>query len=94
MPGTIVAPLSATLGLFLLWLLAAVVVVVLGTAGTALMNSPSTGRVRGGAVLVLLVSILAFPTLWGFFVGSLLMFIGAILGLAWEPPARPPAGTG
>ncbi len=40
---------------------------------------------RTGSVLVLVASILAIPTAWGFFVGSLMMIIGSILGLTWTP---------
>jgi hypothetical protein len=38
---------------------------------------------------VLIISIVAFPTMWGFMIGSLLMFISSILGLTWTPPAQP-----
>ncbi len=43
---------------------------------------------RTGSVLVLIASLLAFPTAWGFFAGSLLMLIGSILGLTWSPVAQ------
>lgn len=60
-------------------------VVGLGTYGAVSMNSSSIDDVRTGATLVLVSSIIAFPTMWGFFVGSLLMFIGSLLGLTWQP---------
>ena len=28
------------------------------------------------------------PAMWGFMMGSLLMFIGSLLGLTWQPPAK------
>gem|GEM_PF-2907106 len=43
----------------------------------------------GAGVLALLLSILALPTLWGFLLGSLLMFVGGILAIVWSPPASP-----
>jgi hypothetical protein len=82
-------PWPSMAGWVLLWLASAVVVVVMGLLGVLMMNSPSVSRVRAGSVIVLLVAIIAFPTLWGLFIGSLLMFIGAILGLVWEPQRLP-----
>lgn len=79
------APLSSQLGVFLLWLATGVVLLVIATAGTALLNAPSPSQVRTGGILVLLSAVLAFPTLWGLFLGSLLMFLGGILALTWEP---------
>lgn len=70
----------------LLWLISAVIVIALGVYGAVLMNSTHVGRVRMGATLVLVASIIAFPTMWGFMIGSLLMFVGSILGLTWLPP--------
>jgi len=71
--------------LSLIWLVSAVIVVVLGVYGALLMNSTHVGRVRMGATLVLIASIIAFPTMWGFMIGSLLMFVGSLLGLTWLP---------
>lgn len=28
------------------------------------------------------------PAMWGFMIGSLLMFIGSLLGSTWQPPAK------
>jgi len=67
-------------------LIAAIIVTALGVYGAVLMNSTNVGRVRTGATLVLIASIIALPTMWGFLVGSLLMFIGSLLGLTWMPP--------
>jgi hypothetical protein len=69
-----------------IWLISAVIVIALGVYGAVLMNSTQVGRVRMGATLVLIASIIAFPTMWGFMIGSLLMFVGSILGLTWVPP--------
>lgn len=70
----------------LIWLISAVIVIALGVYGAVLMNSTQVGRVRMGATLVLVASIIAFPTMWGFMIGSLLMFVGSLLGLTWMPP--------
>lgn len=90
-PGTAPRPLSGQVGIFVLWLVAAAAILLLGAAGTSLLNGVDPGRVRLGALLVLAVAMLAFPTLWGLFVGSLLMFVGALLGLAWTPSGPSPA---
>jgi len=72
--------------LSLIWLVSAVIVISLGVYGAVLMNSIHVARVRTGATLVLIASIIAFPTMWGFMIGSLLMFVGSLLGLTWLPP--------
>lgn len=90
-PGTAARPLSGLVGIFVLWLVAAAALLLLGAAATSMLNSPDPGRVRLGSLLVLAVAVLAFPTLWGLFVGSLLMFVGALLGLAWTPSGPSPA---
>ncbi len=63
-----------------------IAVVGLGAYGAISMNSSSIDNVRTGATLVLVASVIAFPTMWGFFIGSLLMFVGSLLGLTWQPP--------
>ncbi|MFQ5837650.1 MAG: hypothetical protein ACE5HJ_02570 [Thermoplasmata archaeon] len=83
-PGFMVAMLTW----FLLWVVAGLIIVALGVVGVSMMNSASVDRVRVGSVIILLVAILGFPTFWGFVIGSLLMFVGAILGLVWQPPHR------
>jgi hypothetical protein len=77
--------MSAFLGWILLWFVSGVLILFLGFVGVVMMNSPAPDRVRAGSIIVLLIAILAFPTFWGFFIGSLLMFAGAILGLVWQP---------
>ena len=64
-----------------LWLVVAVVAVALGILGVVWMNSNSIGRVRNGSVLVLIAAVVAFPMMWGFWIGSVLMFVGAVMGL-------------
>jgi hypothetical protein len=54
--------------------------------GASMMNSCSIGRVRAGAALVLVFSIISwFGAFGGFFFGFLLGLIGAIMGLTWHP---------
>jgi hypothetical protein len=62
-----------------------IAVVGLGAYGAISMNSSDIDNIRTGATLVLVSSVIAFPTMWGFFIGSLLMFIGSLLGLTWQP---------
>jgi len=64
--------------------------------GAVWINSGEKGKVRNGAILVLIFSILSwFGGAGGFFIGFLLGLIGAILGLTWNPPTMtstaPPA---
>ncbi|MDG7008278.1 MAG: hypothetical protein JRN06_08530 [Nitrososphaerota archaeon] len=65
--------------------LLAAVVIALGVLGVIWMNGTNVSKVRTGSVLVLVASIIAFPTMFGFMIGSLLMLIGSILGLVWQP---------
>ena len=58
--------------------------ITLGVLGVLWMNAANLSRIRTGSVLVLIASIIAFPTMWGFMIGSLLMLIGSILGLTWQ----------
>ena len=61
------------------------VVIILGVIGVLWLNTTELMKVRAGATLVLIASLLAFPTMFGFAIGSMLMFIGSILGLTWRP---------
>jgi len=70
----------------IIWVISAIAVTALGIYGAVLMNTTNVGRVRMGATLVLVASIIALPTMWGFMIGSLLMFVGSLLGLTWTPP--------
>ncbi len=66
----------------------AVLVIALGLLGVIWLNTSDPGKIRSGATLVLITSIIAFPTMFGFIIGSLLMFIGGLIGLTWYPPRR------
>ncbi|MCP8309450.1 MAG: hypothetical protein H3Z54_12295 [archaeon] len=83
MPGIMFGPMFGYWGIF--WLILAIPIIAIGLYGALLMNSSNLSRVRTGSTLVLIASILAFPVMWGFIIGSLLMFIGSILGLTWQP---------
>jgi len=59
--------------------------IALGVLGVLWMNTANMSKVQTGSVFVLIASIIAFPTMFGFMIGSLLMLIGSILGLTWQP---------
>jgi hypothetical protein len=60
---------------------------ILTLVGAIMMNSEDKGKVRTGAILVLIFSILSwFGAAGGIFIGFLLGLIGSILGLTWNPP--------
>ena len=69
---------------------------ILVLVGAIMMNSEDKNKVRTGAVLVLIFSILSwFGAAGGLFIGFLLGLIGSILGLTWNPsrfesPPPPP----
>lgn len=65
-----------------------VVVIALGVVGVLWMNSVDITRVRTGATLVLIASIIALSTMFGFGIGALLMLVGGILGLTWQPSPK------
>jgi hypothetical protein len=65
----------------LIWLVAASVIFVLSLYALLLMNSNNLNSVRTGAILLLIMAIVAFPTMWGLLIGSALMFAGAIIAL-------------
>src|SRR5437899_6917235 len=60
-------------------------VVLLGSI--MLYNKPQSHTMWG--VIILVLSIVAFPSIWGFGIGSLLAFIGAILALVYKPSMGP-----
>ncbi len=62
------------------WLGFGVVALALGATSVYLLGKDKPD-VTLGSVLALLGAVLAFPLMWGFMVGSLLMFVGAIVGL-------------
>ncbi len=63
------------------------VVLVLGAIGVAMMGSDQPERSRIGAVLTIVAAVIAFPTMFGLIVGSLLMLIGGVLGLVELRPS-------
>lgn len=72
-------------GWFPIFVIFAAAVIALGVLGALWMNTSSLSKVRTGSILVLVAAIIAFPTMFGFMIGSLLMFVGSILGLTWQP---------
>ena len=59
---------------------------ILTLIGAVMINSGEPGKVKTGAILVLIFSIISwFGAAGGFFIGFLLGLIGAILGLTWKP---------
>ena len=77
------------------WMWIPMLAVTLGVAvvGVFMMSRSEVSSFRTGSVLVLIASLLAFPTAWGFFAGSLLMLIGSILGLTWSPVSQKISGN-
>lgn len=73
-------------GIGVVWIAIAAVVLGLAVYGLKLVASVDPHNVRQGSIMLLVVSIVAFPTMWGLFIGSLLMFIAGVMGLTWEPP--------
>jgi len=71
------------IALFLIIYIAAII--ILGAVGLSLLNSSDISKVRNGSILIIIAGIIALPTMLGFFIGSLLMVIGGILGLVWQP---------
>lgn len=63
----------------------AVVAVAFGSLGVLLMKNEDLSRVRTGSTLVLVASIITFSSIYAFMLGSLLMLLGGIIGLTWQP---------
>lgn len=69
---------------------------IIALVGAIMMNSTDKNKVRTGAILVLIFSILSWiGAAGGIFIGFLLGLIGSILGLTWNPsryePPPPPS---
>jgi hypothetical protein len=60
-------------------------IVILGSV--MLYQKPESHTMWG--VIILIMSIIDLPGFWGFFIGSLLAFIGAILALVYKPMMGP-----
>ncbi len=69
------------------WMIAAAVTLILGVLGVIWMNSPALSKVRVGSVLVLLAAVAAAPMMWGLWIGSILMVVGAVMGCPRLPEA-------
>lgn len=67
------------------FLLIGVIFLGLGVAGIAFLNAGRKPEVTLGGLLLIISSVFGFPTLFGFFIGSALMFIGGIMALLWYP---------
>jgi hypothetical protein len=74
-----------------IWVPFIIVSIAVAALGVFMMNSSRLGDVRIGSVLVLVAAVLAFPTAFGFVVGSLLLIVGGVLGLIWMPARTSPA---
>lgn len=61
------------------------IALVLGIAGIWLLSGGEKEKATAGSVFIIAGSVMAFPTMFGFIVGSLLMLIGGIMGLTLEP---------
>ncbi|MEM0097320.1 MAG: hypothetical protein QXY52_00740 [Conexivisphaerales archaeon] len=59
--------------------------IIIGAVSIAFLNTGKKGRVAMGGILLIISSVFAFPTLFGFFIGSVLMFVGGILAIVWAP---------
>ena len=83
-PGRPAIGIAGNVG-FSVWLLLAAVIIGLAIYGSLLMNSSNQTKVRGGSVAIMISSLLSSLIGWNFIVGSLLMFTGGFLGIAWSP---------
>ncbi len=62
-----------------------IVVIMVGISGICFMSKGFRNDVFIGSILEIVASIFAYPTLFGFFIGSFLMFVAGILGFFWIP---------
>ncbi len=69
----------------LVWLIIGGAIVAFSIYGLKLMNSANPSSIHSGAVLLLILAIIAFPTMWGLLIGSALMFAAAIISLSQHP---------
>ncbi len=70
------------------WIPILAITLTISGIGLFMMNGVGVDSVRTGSILVLVGAVLAFPTVWGFIAGSLLMLVGGIIGLTWSPDAK------
>ncbi|MGC9192104.1 MAG: hypothetical protein ACP5GT_05630 [Conexivisphaera sp.] len=67
--------------IFPVWFILSVAVLAIGGIGLSIAGSEDRSKAKTGYVLLILFSIVAFPILWGFVIGSILSFVGGIVGL-------------
>ncbi|MEM3383061.1 MAG: hypothetical protein QXL52_04540 [Nitrososphaerales archaeon] len=77
-------------GLFLIIGVVAIVLGVLTLVGAFMMNTSNKNKVKTGAILVLIFSIISLIVGGGFIIGFILCLVGSILGLTWKPTEAPP----
>jgi hypothetical protein len=58
-----------------------VISIALSLIGLYIMNRSNLRKVRTGSALVLLASVIAFPTMFDLLFGPFIVFVGSILGL-------------
>ena len=61
------------------WLISIALVGVLGISGLVLMRSSSRTRIVTGSIVMIIAAALAFPTMWGFGLGSIFMVAGGVI---------------
>jgi hypothetical protein len=81
-------PFGLGLSWFGAWLAVGIVAIALGVYGVRLVSSTDLSKIHTGSVLLLVSAVIAFPSMWGFFAGSALLFVASILGLVWQPETR------
>ncbi len=74
-PGAPLGSVEVLAGIGLIFIALPVIFIVLAFLGAFWMNSWDKRRTTYGGILTLIIAIIAFPTLWGLFIGSLLGFI-------------------
>ncbi len=63
----------------------AVIFIVLAFLGAFWLYSGDKMKTMYGGVVTLIIAIVALPTIWGLYLGSILGFIGGFWGLVWSP---------
>lgn len=66
----------------LIWLIIGIGVMAVSVYALTLISSRNPSAIHSGSILLLIMAIIAFPTMWGLLIGSALMFAAAIIGLS------------
>lgn len=84
LPSSVTADwtLNINLGSFLVYAVYTVIVLAIGFFGAWWLRSGDSTKIKTGAVLVLVASLISITTVWGLFFGSLLSIVGASVALA------------